>query len=332
MMGLKGAVARAEKRMRETTLAAPIVTTASRLVFEKLPMKHIAFLGIGLMGLPMAQRLLAVGFAVTAWNRTLSKAQPLETLGARIATSAADAVREADIILTMLENGVIVGDVLFAPEMAYRANALVIDMSSIKPKEAQDHAARLKAMGVRHIDAPVSGGTVGAQAGTLAIMAGGEAADIEEAMPIFAPMGKAMRVGPHGAGQLAKLANQMIVGITIGAVSEALQLAAKGGADPALVREAIKGGFASSRVLEVHGERMVKRDFAKRAAATVQLKDMNNALETAELLEGFQLPITSLTRNLFADLCSHGGADADHSGLYLELERLNKAAETLSWP
>jgi 2-hydroxy-3-oxopropionate reductase len=287
---------------------------------------RIAFLGIGLMGLPMARNLLKAGYPVTVWNRTRSKAEVLSAEGASVAGQPADALREADMVITMLENGAIVDAVLFASDAvkSLPKGALVVDMSSIKPREAQSHAQQLQALGCRHIDAPVSGGTLGAEAATLAIMAGGDEKDFADAAPVLRVLGKPLRVGPHGAGQLAKLANQMIVGITIGAVAEALQLAAAGGADPALVREAIRGGFAGSRILEVHGERMLKRDFAARATAQVQLKDMNNALDAAAGFDGYQLPITTQLRDLYASLCEHGGAGVDHSGLFLELERINQ--------
>ena len=295
---------------------------------------RIAFLGIGLMGAPQARRLLGAGFSVTAWNRTRAKAEALIPLGATVADAAAAAVNNADVVIIMLENGVAVGDVLFHQGVAsaLKKGALVIDMSSIKPREAREHAAKLEALGCRHVDAPVSGGTGGAEQGTLAIMAGGNEADVADAAAVFKPMGRALRVGPHGAGQLAKLANQMIVGITIGAVSEALQLAAAGGADPALVREAIRGGFAGSKILEVHGERMLTRDFAARATATVQLKDMNNALDAASGFDDYQLPITTLLRDLYASLCEHGGAGVDHSGLFLEIERINQATDKVAFP
>lgn len=285
----------------------------------------IAFLGTGLMGAPQARRLLSTGFTLTAWNRSRAKADALAAHGARVADSAAQAVKDADIVITMLADGAAVGDVLFNQGVAaaLTPGVLVIDMSSIKPREAREHAAKLEALGCRHLDAPVSGGTGGAEQGTLAIMVGGNEADFAAAEAVFKPIGRALRVGPHGAGQLAKLANQMIVGITIGAVSEALQLAARGGADPALVREAIRGGFAGSKILEVHGERMLTRDFAARATATVQLKDMNNALDAAAEFDGYQLPITTLLRDLYASLCGHGGAGVDHSGLFLEIERVN---------
>lgn len=284
----------------------------------------IALLGTGLMGLPMARRLAAAGFELTVWNRTRSRAEALRADGVRIADSAAEAVRGVEAAVTMLEHGDAVRDVLFEYGVAdtLAQGALLIDMSSIRPDEARAHAAALAERGASHLDAPVSGGTVGAQAGTLAIMAGGAAADFERAAPLFATLGRATHVGPHGAGQLAKLANQMIVGITIGAVAEALLLAERGGADPAKVREALRGGFADSRILEVHGQRMVERDFAKRAAITVQLKDLRNALATGAGL-GFEAPITELFERLYASAAEHGHGDADHAGLWLELARRN---------
>ncbi len=291
------------------------------------PSPTVALLGIGRMGLPMATRLCQAGLPVHVWNRNRSKAEPLTTLGATVHDQAPEAVRQADIVISMLENGPVVGQVLFelGTAQAMRPGALVVDMASIKPGEARDHAERLQAMGLRHIDAPVSGGTVAAEAGTLAIMAGGEAADLARALPVLQHLGHTVHVGPHGAGQLAKLANQMIVGITIGAVSEALLLCAKGGADMAKVREAIGGGFARSRILELHGQRMVERDFAPRATMTVQRKDMRNALDTASAL-GFQAPITELFERLYSEAIDHGLADLDHSGLFVELARRNGMA------
>lgn len=284
----------------------------------------IALLGTGLMGLPMARRLLQAGLPLTVWNRSRAKAEPLAAEGAQVADSAAQAVREADAVITMLEHGGVVHEVLFTQGVAAAmpAASLFIDMSSIQPAQAREHAKALTERGVAALDAPVSGGTLGAQAGTLAIMAGGEAADFARAAPVFAPLGRAVHVGPSGAGQLAKLANQMIVGITIGAVAEALLLAERGGADPAKVREALRGGFADSRILEVHGERMVTHDFAKRAALTVQLKDMRNALATAAET-GFEAPITTLFESLYDSAAGHGFGDADHAGLWLELARRN---------
>ncbi|MDO5624905.1 MAG: NAD(P)-dependent oxidoreductase [Pseudomonadota bacterium] len=283
---------------------------------------NIALLGTGRMGLPMARRLCQAGHAVHVWNRSPDKAAPLAHDGAQLHPSAASACGAADIAISMLENGPAVADVLFAQgaAAAMRAGTLFIDMASIQPAEARAHAARLHALGVAALDAPVSGGTVGAEAGTLAIMVGGAADDLARALPVFQALGRATHVGPAGAGQLAKLANQMIVGITIGAVAEALLLCEKGGAHPARVREAISGGFAQSRILELHGQRMIERDFAPRARMSVQLKDMRNALQTAADT-GFDAPITRALAALYAAAIEHGDADLDHSGLLVELAR-----------
>lgn len=287
---------------------------------------RIAFLGIGMMGLPMARRLCEAGHAVHAWNRSRDRAEPLAAAGATVHDAARAAVDGAELVISILADGAVTGSVLFdassGAAAAMRPGTLVVDMASIRPAEARDHAARLAALDVAHVDAPVSGGTLGAEAGTLAIMAGGDAPDVERARPVLATLGRVTHVGPHGAGQLAKLANQMIVGITIGAVAEALLLCEKGGADPAKVREAISGGFADSRVLQVHGQRMVERDFAPRARMTVQLKDMRNALATASEI-GLQAPVTALFESLYADAVARGFADLDHSGLFAALAARN---------
>jgi 2-hydroxy-3-oxopropionate reductase len=288
----------------------------------------IALLGIGMMGFPMGRRLCEAGYTVKAWNRTRDKADRLAPYGAQVFDHAADAARGADVLITMLENGDIVEQVLFgaagAPGVAaaLKPGAVVVDMSSIKPAQARGHAQKLEALGVLYLDAPVSGGTVGAEQGTLAVMAGGEASTFEQVKSIFAPLGRATHVGPSGSGQLAKLANQMIVGITIGAVAEALLLCEKGGANMAQVKEAITGGFADSRILQVHGQRMVDRDFAPRARMTVQLKDLRNALDTAEGL-GFVAPITGLLEQMYAQGIAHGHQDLDHAGLFVELAERN---------
>ena len=287
----------------------------------------VALLGTGRMGLPMATRLCQAGLRVHVWNRNRARAEPLAAEGAQVHDSPDAAVREADLVISMLENGPVVESVLFSQgtAQAMRPGTLVVDMASIKPAEARDHAQRLETLGLQHVDAPVSGGTVAAEAGTLAIMAGGDASALERALPVLQHLGTTTHVGPHGAGQLAKLANQMIVGITIGAVSEALLMCAKGGADMAKVREAIGGGFARSRILELHGLRMVERDFAPRATMTVQRKDMRNALDTAASL-GFEAPITELFERLYSEAIDHGLADLDHSGLFVELARRNGMA------
>ncbi len=276
------------------------------------------------MGTPMAKRLLAAGFKLSVWNRSADKALALQGFGATVANTPAQAVAQASVVITMLQDGDAVSDVLFNRGAAHamQAGSTVLDMSSIAPAQAQAHATQLQALNIHHVDAPVSGGTVGAEQGKLAIMAGGDSALFNELAPVFVAMGSATHVGPSGSGQLAKLANQMIVGITIGAVAEALLLAEKGGANMAKVREAIGGGFAQSRILELHGQRMVERDFNKRAAMTVQLKDMRNALSTAQAL-GFDAPVTATFEGLYAQAVDNGLADLDHSALFVELAKRN---------
>lgn len=286
---------------------------------------QISLLGCGLMGTPMSRRLLAAGHPLTVWNRTRAKAEALAADGAQVADTPAQAVAQADIVITMLEHGGVVEDVLFNPDLPgaaldLRPGTLLIDMSSILPEQAQRHAARLADLGVQALDAPVSGGTVGAEAGSLAIMAGGIEADFERARAILEVLGRPVHVGPSGSGQLTKLANQMIVGITIGAVAEALLLAERGGASPAKVRQALRGGFAESRILEVHGQRMVDGDFTKRGSLAIQLKDLRNALHTSAGL-GFDAPITQHLAALYEQAAQHGFAELDQSGLYRELQR-----------
>jgi 3-hydroxyisobutyrate dehydrogenase-like beta-hydroxyacid dehydrogenase len=233
-------------------------------------------------------------------------------------------VQDAEIVIGLLENGPVVDAVLFdqGTARAMQRGTLYIEMASIQPREARDHAARLGDFGVQHLDAPVSGGTVGAENGSLVIMCGGRTAEFARAQAVFQVFGRATHVGPHGAGALAKLANQMIVGVTIGAVAEALLLCAKGGADMAKVREAITGGFADSRILQLHGQRMVDRDFAPRGRVATQLKDLRNALATAEEM-GFDAPVTTLLEQLYAQAADNGLTDLDHSGLFVELAARN---------
>lgn len=285
--------------------------------------QHIAFLGIGLMGRPMVENLLAGGFAMTLWNRTRAKAEPFAE-PARIADSPAQAVAGADVVITMLENGEVVESVLMDELVLARlkSGALVVDMSSIPPSMAREHGRRLRERGLHYVDAPVSGGTLGAEKGTLSIMAGGEAEVLENLRPVFRCLGSLTHVGPVGAGQVSKLANQAIVGITIGAVSEALMLAESAGADPEAVRQALLGGFAGSRILELHGRRMLERDFQPGAPARIQHKDLTMILEEAHS-RGLHLPLSSTTLDAYRRLLEAGHGDLDHSSLLLELERLN---------
>lgn len=289
-------------------------------------METIAFLGLGRMGQPMAGRLLAAAFPVTVWNRTREKGEPLLAAGARWAPTPSDAVRDAAIVITMLTNAQAVESVLFesGADRALSRGAVVADMSSTSPPAARKHAARLAEIGVAYADAPVSGGTRGAAAGTLAIMAGAEAQTFARLEPIFAAMGVPRRVGPAGSGQLAKLANQLIVAVSIGAVAEALVLAERGGADPAAVREALRGGFADSRILAEHGQRMISGDFHPGGTVNNQIKDLIAATDAAKEA-GLHLPLLATVRSLFEHLRDTGGGEYDHSALFLEIQRRGKS-------
>lgn len=285
----------------------------------------IAFIGIGLMGKPMVENLLAAGHSLILWNRTEEKARAFAGQ-AHIAATVIDAIAQSDVVISMLENGPIVRALVFSEGSlaAFRPGTLFIDMSSIPPGMAREHAQWLEARHCMALDAPVSGGTVGAAQATLSIMVGGMREAFDRAASVFAALGTARYMGPAGTGQVAKLANQAIVGVTIGAVSEALLLAEKAGADPRAVREALLGGFAASRILELHGQRMIERQFAPGARATVQLKDMGMIVGEAEQV-GLNLPLAELTRTLYQDMVAGGFGDLDHSGLFVWLEKLNKA-------
>lgn len=285
---------------------------------------RIAFLGTGLMGLPMARRLARAGYPLTVWNRDASKAQSLEAEGATLSVTAAEAVVDADIVFTMLTDGNVVGSVLFDSGVAgaMKNGAVLVDTSSIAPPVAREHSDKLGQMGIRHLDAPVSGGVVGADAGTLAIMAGGDADVVAGLADVFAVLGRVTHVGPSGAGQVCKLANQQIVAVTIGAVAEAMILVQAGGASREAFRNAIRGGFAESRILELHGARMVERNFVPGGSSRNQLKDLNAVMALAEEL-ALQLPLTRTVRGEYSDFVFEGGAEKDHSGLLLHYENLN---------
>ncbi|MEL6566179.1 MAG: NAD(P)-dependent oxidoreductase [Pseudomonadota bacterium] len=288
------------------------------MAFEK-----VTLLGTGLMGLPMARNLAQAGVPLTVWNRTAAKARSLEAHGVHVAETLAEAVTGADIVISMLSDGPTVLGVVSDVSDSLSDGALWIDMSSTKPEEARAEAAALAAVGVAHLDAPVSGGTKGAEAASLAIMVGGSTADLARAQPVLEVMGRPVHVGPSGSGQLSKLCNQAIVAVTIGAVAEAMLLAEKGGADPAALRAALKGGFADSTILQQHGERMTTGNFEPGGLSKFQLKDLNNVLAEAQAAD-LSLPMVEDVRDRFAHFVEHmDGADKDHSGLYLELCQRN---------
>ena len=287
-------------------------------------MADIGFIGLGIMGTPMAGNLIKGGHTVFTHTRGDTPAVLVEA-GARPCASGAEVARQADIVITMVPDTPHVEDVLFSPggvAAGLSKGSIVVDMSSISPVATKDFAARINALGCEYLDAPVSGGEVGAKAATLTIMVGGSQAAFDKVKPIFDLMGKNITlVGGNGDGQITKVANQIIVALNIEAVGEALLLAAKAGADPAKVRQALMGGFANSRILEVHGERMVKRTFDPGFRIELHQKDLNLALTTARQL-GVSLPNTATAQELFNACSAHGGAKWDHSAMVRALEKM----------
>lgn len=281
----------------------------------------LAFLGIGLMGYPMAARLQQAGYPVHAWNRTRAKADRLTQYGAKVADTVTDAVSDADFVITMLEAGPVVAEVVAQAQSALKPGTLFIDMSSTRPSEATQFNTKLREAGARFMDAPVSGGVIGAQAGTLAIMVGGDPTDFTEAEPLLQVMGKPTLVGPVGSGQVSKLCNQLIVGSTLNIIAEALLLAQAGGADPAAVRTALRGGFADSRILDVHGQRMLDRNFMPGGQVKSQMKDLDNVLDAARAA-GIFLPLAELVTENYRHIIDLF-PNADQSAILLALESFN---------
>ncbi|MEK9841125.1 MAG: NAD(P)-dependent oxidoreductase [Paracoccaceae bacterium] len=285
----------------------------------------IAFLGTGLMGGPMVKNLASAGYEITAWNRTSSKAEFLLQFGVDVKGLAADAVKNADVVVSMLSNGDASAQMQSDKDVqiSLSSNATWIEMGSIKPDESRLHSKKLAELGVNYLDAPVSGGTKGAENGTLAIMVGGQRSVFKKVKNVFAPMGRAVFVGPTGSGQLAKLANQAIVAITIGAVAEATLLLEEGGADVGAVRDALLGGFADSTILQQHGKRMSERNFDPGGPSRLQLKDLKNILAEAKALN-VDLPFSIAAHDRFSRLVnSLNGSELDHSALFLELLETN---------
>ena len=285
----------------------------------------IAFIGTGLMGYPMASNLLKKKLNLKVFSRTLDKAKPLEKLGARISNSLGEAVKDTDIIITMLTDDEAVEKVLGDKEFLnnLKPSSTVIDMSSIKPKIAIQFGKILEEKGISFLDAPVSGGTIGAEDGSLAIMVGGEQKTFDFAFDTLKIMGNPTLVGPIGSGQVSKLANQIIVGVTIGAVAEAITLCEKSGVDANKFIKALSGGFADGKILQNHGKRMIDKDFSPKGKVSTHLKDMNNILECAGDFDT-KLPISSLIKEMFNSLVERGNDNDDHSALYKEIENQNK--------
>lgn len=283
---------------------------------------RIAFIGIGLMGKPMVQNLAKAGHELHLWNRSLKKAELLCNI-ATIHPSPAEAVKHAQIVITMLADGPSTSEVLISQGVieAVPKGALIINMGSVEPEVDLSIAQLAMSQHKRFLDAPVSGGVQGAEAATLTILVGGSIEDFSSAQPIFDVMGHANLLGPNGAGQTAKLANQLIVGITIGAVAEAFKLAESAGCDAKKLRTALMGGFADSKILNLHGERMVTRNFEPGGRSWSQLKDIKNALCLAKSHQ-LNLPLAKCVETAFFSLVNdYKGGELDHSAYYLWLEK-----------
>ena len=286
--------------------------------------KKIGFIGTGLMGLPMAKNILKSGYNLKAFNRTQNKAEPLKEFGGEIAETIKDVVKDNEVIITMLTDDNAINEVMSSSDFLDNLNpgATVIDMSSIKPATAIKYGNKLKSYNINYLDAPVSGGTIGAEEASLAIMVGGEKKVFDEVVDILKTMGNPTLVGPISCGQVSKLANQIIVGLTIGAVAEAITLCEKADADPNKVIKALKGGWADSKILQTHGKRMIDKDFSPKGKTSTHLKDMNNILECAQK-HNTELPISNLVKEMYKTLVKNGHGDEDHSSLYKEIKRIN---------
>lgn len=286
--------------------------------------RQIGFLGTGLMGRPMVERLLAAGFPVTAWNRTRTKSMPLAEKGARIAETPAEAAAGASILCLILENASVVDDILFSPEVlaALAPGTVVVDLTSLHPDAARRNAARLGDRSVSYLDAPVSGGPQGAAEGSLAVMVGGNPEAFAAAEPVLACLGRAVHVGPPGSGQITKLGSQIISGSALAAVAEALLLFSQTGVAVERAREALFGGFADSKVLRIHGKRMIERDFDPGGHVRTFLKDLDAGADLAGRA-GLDLPVSSTARSLLAELTARGHGEDDIAAMVLEIERRN---------
>ena len=243
----------------------------------------------------------------------------------KLPASIKDAVKESDVVITMLTDDTAIDDVMNSSDFLdnLKSGATVIDMSSVKPTTAIKHGNYLKSKNINYLDAPVSGGTIGAEEASLAIMVGGEQKVFDKVTDILKAMGNPVLVGPSSSGQVSKLANQIIVGLTIGAVAEAVTLCEKAGANPNKMIKALSGGWADSKILQTHGKRMIDKDFTPKGRTVVHLKDMNNILECAKSYNT-HLPISNLVKEMYKSLVENGHGETDHSSLYKEIERINK--------
>jgi len=288
-------------------------------------MQKVTLIGTGLMGYPMAQNILKGGYTLSVFNRTKEKSDGLSKNGAVVTKSIKEAIKNSDVIITMLSDDNAVYEVINSNDFLdnIKISSTVIDMSSTKPVTSKNIFDLLKTKNINFLDAPVSGGTIGAENASLAIMVGGDEIIFNKVVNILNTMGNATLVGPVGSGQIAKLANQIIVGVTIGAVAEAVHLCKVSGVDPNKFIKAVEGGFADSNILRSHGKKMIDQNFNPGGKTSTHLKDMNNILESAENYN-FKLPISKLIKEMYQDLVEKGYSDKDHSSLYLQIEEINK--------
>ena len=277
------------------------------------------------MGFPMAKNLLKSGYNLKAYNRSQDKADRLKEYGAEISLSIKDVVTNADVVITMLTDDAAVEKVMSSDEFIsnIKEGATVIDMSSVNPVLTIKYSKKLKEKKINYLDAPVSGGTIGAEEASLAIMVGGNEETFKNCYELLKKMGNPTLVGPVSSGQISKLANQIIVGVTIGAVAEAITLCEKSGTNPNKMIEALSGGWADSKILQTHGRRMIDKDFTPKGKTTTQLKDMTNIVNAGKAVET-HLPISSLIKEMYKDLVADGHGNIDHSSLYNAIEKINK--------
>ena len=283
----------------------------------------VGFVGVGLMGLPMVKNIAKHNYPLIVWNRSKKNLKKINKQKIEVCQNIINLPSQCQVIIMMLSNDKVCLEISNKLKKKIKKNQILIDMSSTKQKTAIEIEKKIKSKGGYFLDAPVSGGTLAAKIGKLAIMVGGEKKIFEKTKNLLKSMGTVTYVGKTGSGQVAKLANQAIVGITIGAVSEALILAETAGADPKAVRKAIKNGFAGSQILEIHGKRILEKNFEPGGKCSTQLKDMKNIIETAKTYK-IHLPLSEKIKKLYEIIVKEGNSSLDHSALYLLIKKLKK--------
>jgi 2-hydroxy-3-oxopropionate reductase len=283
----------------------------------------VGFVGVGLMGLPMVKNIAKHNYPLVVWNRSKKNLKKINKQKIEVCQNIINLPSQCQVIIMMLSNDKVCLEISNKLKKKIKKNQILIDMSSTKQKTAIEIEKKIKSKGGYFLDAPVSGGTLAAKIGKLAIMVGGEKKIFEKTKNLLKSMGTVTYVGKTGSGQVAKLANQAIVGITIGAVSEALILAETAGADPKAVRKAIKNGFAGSQILEIHGKRILEKNFEPGGKCSTQLKDMKNIIETAKTYK-IHLPLSEKIKKLYEIIVKEGKSNLDHSALYLLIKKLKK--------